>query len=760
MEIERSFGSLRPLMSGAAATAGLAMSISAIPAIANAQQAPANARTGSAAADDATVLNRVTVSGQGSKSPNTNERTTGISRLSASIKDTPKTINVVPAAVIEEQRATTLEQALRNVPGITLSTGEGNGGQNGSQFRIRGFQARSDIYVDGLRDFGVYSRDTFNTEDVQVFKGPSGDNFGAGNTGGLINQSSKKARLENFTKVDQSVGTGPTYRTTVDTNYQINDTTAIRFNGLYHKQDVADRNHATSDRRGLAVDFGMGIGTETEWHLSYSYLHGDGVPDYGQPMVRGADGIYLPVAEYGFDPSISYIRSTDRDVTNNHMLGSSLRSELTDWLTVTNDTRFTKYGRDFAGTVPGSCANSATSTCATDFFRGNRAATYGLGAGGGLTYDQEGWAIQNVTSAQMEFETGAVKHKAVIGLDVSYQNDERVNGSWPGWNNRNVESLFNPRYSYNFTPTYDYAGKRTLDATNVGLFLSDRAYLTDQFSILGGARLDYFKTELEQSGASISQSDTALNPSAGVIWEPNKNLSLYASFARTHKPVSTDIAALTGNAAELPSATAPLAPERSDTFELGGKLDLLDGKLGLTGAIFQVDKDNSYNEVTGLPAGAGDAATGRRVRGFEAGLSGEVTDKWSVFANYAFLDGEITSSATTAQIGNEAPNVSKHNFNLWTTYTIAEELSAALPGKFKVGGGFLYASSYWLDTANTQKIPNALSFDALVSYETDKFRVSLNGYNLTDHQNYQSGQGGRAVPSSGRTVMLNIGTTF
>ncbi|WP_312222507.1 TonB-dependent receptor [Rhizobium rhizoryzae] len=757
MEIERNLASLRPLMSGAAATAGLAMSIAGLPVVANAQQAATNARTGSAAAtDDETVLNRVTVSGQGGKGPNTNERTTGISRLSASIKETPKTINVVPAQIIEEQRATTLEQALRNVPGITLSTGEGNGGQNGSQFRIRGFQARSDIYVDGLRDFGVYSRDTFNTEDVQVFKGPSGDNFGAGNTGGLINQSSKKARLENFTKVDQSVGTGPTYRTTVDTNYQINDTTAIRFNGVYHKQDVADRDNVTSDRRGFGVDFGMGIGTETEWHLSYSYLHGDGVPDYGQPMVQGSNGIYLPAAEYGFDPSISYVRSTNKDVTNNHMLGSSFRSELTDWLTITNDTRLTIYDRDFGGTVPGSCS----AACATNFFRGNRAATYTLGAGGGLTYDQEGWAIQNVTAAQMEFETGSVRHKAVVGLDVSFQNDERVNGSWPTWTNRNIESLFNPRYYYNFSPVFDYAGKRTLDATNVGFFVSDRAYLTDEFSVLGGLRIDYFKTELEQSGASASQSDTAYNPSAGVVWEPNKNLSLYASFARTHKPVSTDIAALTGNAAELPSSSSPLSPERSDTWEIGGKVDLLDGKLGLTGAIFQVDKDNSYNEVTGLPAGAGDAATGRRVRGFEAGLSGQVTDKWSVFANYAFLDGEITESATVAQIGNEAPNVSKHNFNLWTTYTIAEEISAALPGKLKVGGGFLYASSYWLDTANTQKIPNAFSLDALVSYETDKFRVSLNGYNLTDHQNYQSGQGGRAVPSSGRTFMLTVGTTF
>ncbi|MBT9370154.1 TonB-dependent siderophore receptor [Rhizobium sp. CSW-27] len=755
---ERTVVPLRPLISGAAATAGLAMSLTSLPTLAQAQTTTTAKPKPQEAEGDETVLDRVAVEGQ--SSGNTNGATTGISRLPASVRETPRTINVVPAEIIEEQRATTLEQALRNVPGITLSTGEGNGGQNGSQFRIRGFQARSDVYVDGLRDFGVYARDTFNTEDIQVFKGPSGDNFGAGNTGGLINQQSKKAKLENFTKIDQSVGSGPTYRTTLDTNYKIDDTTAIRVNGLFHKQDVADRDHVTADRRGVAIDLGMGIDTETEWHLSYSYLHGDGIPDYGQPMVQGADGIYLPAAEYGFDPSISYVRSTNQDVTNNHMLGSSLKSEVNDWLTLTNDTRVTFYSRDFGGTVPGSCADSSTSTCATDFFSGNTSATFGLGAGGGLTYKQDGWAIQNVTAAHMDFDTGSVAHKAVVGLDVSYQHDERVNGSWTGWTNRNRESLFNPQYYYNFTPTYDYAAKRTLESTNIGLFVSDRAYLTDTFSVLGGLRLDYLKTEMTQSGAFADESDTSLNPSIGVIWEPSKTVALYASFARTHKPASTDIAALTGNASELPSETAPLKPEVSDTFEIGGKADFLDGRLGLTAALFQVDKDNSYNEITGLPAGAGDASTGRRVRGVEIGVSGKITDAWSVLANYAYMDSEITASSTAAQIGKEAPNVSHHNVNLWTTYTLFDELSAELPGKVTVGGGIVYASSYWLDASNVQKIPESFSLDAMVAYQTDKFRMSLNGYNLTDHQNYQSGMSGRAVPASGPTVMFNIGTTF
>jgi catecholate siderophore receptor len=756
MASERQNFTLRPLISGAAATAGLALTGTSLATPAQAQSTAAAGGNAQATQNDVTVLNKITVEGEGGDTSNTNNVSTGIARLPGTIKETPKIVNVVPREIIEQQRATTIEQALRNVPGITLSTGEGNGGQNGSQFRIRGLQARSDIYVDGLKDFGVYTRDTFNVDSVQVLKGPAGDNFGAGNTGGLINQSAKKARLGTSTSIDQGIGSGMTYRTTVDSNIQIDDTTAVRFNGLFHKQDVADRDHIEAGRRGLAVDLGMGLGTDTEWHLNYTYLHGNGTPDYGQPTVLGADGISLPAAEFGFDPSISYARSVNRDVTNSHMLSSYLNSEVNDWLTLSNDTRLTFYDRDFGGTTTGSC----TGACATNFFAvlnggGNPNATYILGAGGGMTYLQDGWAFQNVSTAKMDFETGSLRHKLNVGLDVSYQNDKRVNGSWPGWANRNIESVFNPRYDYGFVPAYDFAAERTFKTTDIGVFVNDRVYLTDQFSILGGLRFDHFRTEQEQSGIRASRSDNALNPSLALIWEPMPEYSFYASYARTSKPNTADIAALTGE-----NVTTPISPEDSQVYEIGAKADLLDGRLGLTGAIFQVDKDNSVNEDTSLPGGSGDGPTGRRVRGVEIGVSGKITDAWSVFANYAYLHGEITASSVAAEVGMDAPYVPEHNFNVWTSYTIAEDLSDALPGKFTIGGGVQVASAYWLNNANTQKIPRTFSLDAVAAYEHNNFRVSLNGYNLTDHQNYQSGFSNRAVPASGRTFMLNVGSTF
>ena len=222
MTPERASTSLRPLMSGLALTTGFVASVSGLSTGAAAQSAASNAPAGDAASNIA--LDTITVTGAGQGSGNTNEATTGIARLPATVRETPKTVNVVTQQLMQQQQVTTLEQALKNVPGITLSSGEGNGGQSGDQFRIRGLSAKGDIYVDGLRDFGAYVREALDTESVQVIKGPSGEAFGIGSQGGVINQTSKKAKLSNFFTVEQGIGSGLVSRTQVDGNYKINDT--------------------------------------------------------------------------------------------------------------------------------------------------------------------------------------------------------------------------------------------------------------------------------------------------------------------------------------------------------------------------------------------------------------------------------------------------------------------------------------------------------------------------------------------------------
>lgn len=717
-------------------------------------------------------LPQLSVEGWDGRQPNTLNEGTGLSRLPGRIQDTPQAISVVPGEVIRQQNATTLEQALRNVPGITVSAGEGNGGLNGDQFRIRGFQAKNDIYLDGLRDFGVYARDAFNIGDVQVIKGPSSETFGLGTAGGAINTISKRALLSDFTSVDGTTGSGPTARGTFDVNRQIDATTAIRLNGMVHRQDIQDRDNVKSDRAGLAASLGFGIGTDTTWYLNYLYQHSERTPDYGVPTARRpGDRFAKPLTEFGLPRSTSYVRATDRDDANVHLLTSLMKWQVTPWLTVTNDSRLSFYDRNFSTTAAICTATAGvggTPSCIGGFFSGgNPLVTYS--AGGGQSFDQSAWGAQNVTTAIMKFHTGFLRHEVVAGLDFFYQNDDRVNFAVNG--TRPNQTVRDPLYAQQgYTLTRNYNSRRLSDGANAAFFISDRVWLAEQFSILAGVRLDRFLSRYDTTfttGPQIGQymprqtSDTnAASPKVSGIWQPTPNQTYYVSYAKGFSPQGQYVANSTG--IEVPTANQ-LSPEESDLYEIGAKVGLFDGRLGVAGALFRVDKSNSFDvdPVTGgiIALGPLDAGERRRVQGFEASITGRLTDEWSVLAGYTYLDGKVQSGPS---IGNKAPYVPENSASLWTTYDMTAYTRDwwSLPGKVTVGGGVTFDDGYFPASDNITRIPGTFSLDALISYETDAYRVALNAYNLTDELNYGSTFSTRAVPTSGRTVLVSVGTRF
>lgn len=698
---------------------------------------------------------------------NSNEAGTGAGgrMLGATIRETPQVVTVVPAEVIKQKNITTLEEALRNVPGITLSTGEGRGGSNGDQFRLRGLTAKGDIYNSGLRDFGAYTHDTFNVESVQVIKGPSGEAFGSGNLGGVINQTSKRAHLGDANEVSGTIADGLRTRQALDMNQQLGETSAVRLNLMNQNGYAADRDHVTIKRQGLALDYGVGIGTDTEWHIGYQYLKGEGKPDYGQPMGEDSDGIFRPLQEFGipgYGRDVSYVRSTDKDNTEAHMLTSSFSHKVAPGFTITNDTRLSVFSRDFSATNPASC-NAA---CVASLRAGEDVAL-SYGAGGGMTYNQEGSGFQNLTTGQFEFETGGLRHKAMVGLDITFQKDARTTGSWTG--RTNDQTILNPNYAYpDATVSYDHAGKTKADSHSIGLLFGDRIWFDKQWSVQAAARADYFSSSFD--GATVGSSTvvhgksetTRLSPSLSLIFEPDARTMTYFSASRTWRPLGTDIAAAV-NSFEPPTSDASYEPERSDNVELGGKVDLLNGALGLNGALFQTRKVNSFtvNDDGSVTNGGLDAGQAIRVRGVELGATGTLSTDWTLSAAYAYLDGEVQGGqGITANVGNDAPNVSKHNLSLWANYAVPDRV-VSLPGALSVGAGMTYASKYYTNAANEAEIPEAVSLDASIGYETDLYRVTFSANNLTDHDNYGSAFNAvRAVPMAGRNFALTVAAKF
>src|SRR5262245_40383088 len=188
-----------------------------------------------AVADDA--VENILIEGQ--RAPYTTEDLESLKR--GTWLDTAQSVTVVPAKLIEERGAATLTEVLRNVSGISLVAGEG-GGARGDVFKIRGYDAASDIYLDGVRDLSQYSnRDPFNLEGVEVIKGPSSAYSGRGSTGGAINQVSKLPRLEEFLSTNFALGNDAYHRATADYNHTLNENTAVRVDGMYHEQEVPDR---------------------------------------------------------------------------------------------------------------------------------------------------------------------------------------------------------------------------------------------------------------------------------------------------------------------------------------------------------------------------------------------------------------------------------------------------------------------------------------------------------------------------------------
>lgn len=723
---------------------------------------PAYAQENASAAGSDVALGQINVEAAGGGSANAVEQDTNVGRIPGKVKDVPQVVNVITPEVMEQQKTQTLEQVLRNVPGVTMAIGEGGGGLNGDQFKIRGFEAKGDIYSDGLRDFGVYVRDSFAYEGVQVFKGPSSENFGMGTTGGAINTQQKRAHLGDETILEGQAGNGPLGRVMLDINKELSETSALRFVAMGHWQDMVARDNVESNRAGILATGSFGIGTDLTWDLSYFYQHGDRTPDYGVPMVaRGTaspDNPNRPITEFGVPRSSFYGKAQDHDIFNTHAVTSKVKWEAQDWLTLYNDTRLSVYDRDFSTSVP-SCGGA----CLTNFFAGDPAFLSGYG-GGNPTYEQSSWGIQNVTTGVAKFDTGSLRHEMVVGLDMFYQENERDAFAVTG-KDFSVVDVRNPGATFDLPYTVDRNanGDRNGTGTNVALFASDRVWLTDQFSVLAGGRLDYFDSKYHQATTSNSdptpfegrEKTTAFSPKASLIWEPTPDQTYYASWARSFTPAGQFVT----NASSAISATQPdLEPEKSDLYEVGGKANFLGGLLSLTGAVFQIEKSNAFytDAVTGDPVATGET---QRVRGFELGVSGRPTDAWTVGLSYSYLTSEIlTSSAAVSTAGNEVAYVPHNAVSLWTSYEVSRHLE--MDGRLDVGGGIVYSDAYFTNSANTGQIPESFSLDAFVAYEYKNLKFALNGYNLTDNLNYSTGWSNRAVVAPGRSFVLTVSSKF
>ncbi len=713
---------------------------------------------------------------------NTMRTSNDMGRMPQDVMHTAQTIDVIPRELIRQQNAKSLDEALKNVPGITASVGEGAGGLNGDQFLIRGFPAQNDIYEDGLRDFGVYGRDSFDYDTIHVIKGPSSQVFGNGTTGGAINAVTKAPNLTNHYGADFSGGSGNYYRGTVDVNQRIDDTTAFRIEGLGSSNDVVGRKGVSDKRWGIAPSIAFGLGTKTTVVLQVMHQTDDSVPDYGMPVVKAQGSAYgRPISEYGVPRQNWYGKQQDHNHTDATMETLRLKHQFNSHLTFHNDLRFGEFSRDFEASKVQCGAGCVAALNSGDFAKG--AVTRNTNGSVPLPYTQSSWSFQNVASLQADFNTGFLKHQLVTGFDMEYVHDSRHQYTYAGASTSNPMPTANLLYpdagnvsdavarkvpaQANSMPVIPGIGKKpnsTGYGFDTGIFLYDQIWLTKWASVKGGFRWDRWQSGYKATGLtsadnpdkSFPQTTNTINPTASLIFTPSKWQTVYFTYASSTTP--TGMYVTSGAIPVRPGAqgTVDNRPQRAQLYEVGSKFSLLHDRLGATITLFRLDKSNALttDPVSNSTINTGDQ---QRNQGLELSLGGMILPGWNVTATYALYDPKTTSSATAANRGKQIQYVPHNQATLWSAYE-------AFPGKpwnFTVGGGLTWRQAVYLDNANTAKVPANVEFDTVLSHRINRhWVVSLNGYNLSNRLNYNSLFTGYATPAPGRTFLGRLSMDY
>jgi catecholate siderophore receptor len=669
-------------------------------------------------------------------------------KLTQPLADTPQMINITPRQVIEDRGATSLSDVFRNSSGIAMGAGESS--WQGTNVTLRGFNARNDLYLDGMRDFGSYTRDPFDLEQVEVLQGPSSILFGRGSTGGAINQVSKAPVLQPFFQGAISGGTDSLVRGTADMNGPLpalGDGAAFRLNVMAHRQDVAGRDVVRYRRYGFAPSLALGLGTDTRLYLSYFHQSENDIPDYGLPYLRGGPA---PVARsnfYGFASDFLHTQVNVGTVRFEHDFAPNI--------TFHDQLRYANYARQWRDMEPQVITTGLTAATPLADIQVARALQ------GGHSVET---FLQNQMDVQANFRTGAIEHDLVAGWEIG---PESSKPTYDNGVNIPATSLLAPDESQPFTGTEFPRVRVTTTAMTIGAYLIDTVKLGPHWEVSGGVRWDRFDSHyvaqfFSPAAATLGQPiacpsvcdvhEIDQKPSwrGSVLYKPSANGTIYFDYSTSFNPSAEQLSQIVA-VRSFNIGNVGLAPEENRTFEFGTKWNLLANRLLLQAAIFREEKTNARvpdptNSQFNILAGD------QRVDGGEIELAGQLTEAWQVTASYTYLDGKtVKTVAGGPALNSPLFNVPQNSVALWTTYQ--------LPFRVQVGAGLNSISKRYASTTTKPftSVPGYTTLDAMIKWQaSDHIRLQVNIDNLTDKDYIDQVHGFHAVPGEGRAAMFTL----
>jgi catecholate siderophore receptor len=680
-------------------------------------------------------------------------------KYSQPLIDVPQTIEVIPREVMDAQGVTTLSDALRNVPGISLQAGEGGGASNtsGDMFNLRGFSANNSLFVDGVRDDGLMSRDVFNLEQIEVFMGPTGSDIGRGNAAGYVNMQTKSPHEGEAYAVTYGYGSGDLNRTTVDLNQDIAlrapDTwlgrSAVRLNALWEDGGVAGRDIVTRKNQSIAPSIALGLNTETRVSAGVQITRQDNVPDYGIPGSAWSETQLAPTTVIADQPvdsrnfygSVGY----DADQVAQESYTGRIEHDVNSSLTLRNQVRYNETHRTAVITAIQNPAAFVPETQTVILSRqGN---------------ERENSIFSNQTSLSARFATGGLRHSANAGIEIA--SEEQFAPSLVGLGTRDPVSIYHPNP---FDPVIGYQPVRGLaysrgKTNSVGLYLFDTVELGARWQLSGGMRWEHYDAAFEAADAlgalttDLAVADGLISGKAGVLFRVSDAANIYVSYGSSVTPPGT---------ANFTLSTQPnnqnnpnVKPQESKNYEVGGKFGFFDSRLSLSAALFRTHNKNVIFTVdaTAIPP-VFNQDDAQRVNGFTIGSLGQITPRWQILTSFGYLDTRQISQ-NPLNDGRRLVLTPRLSGSVWTTY--------ALPRGVTLGGGLRYMDDVFVNAPNTIRVPNYSLVDAMVEYDVNThLSLRLNINNVTDEVYIKNvnNNGGRFNPGTPRAAIVTSSVRF
>ncbi|MFM9852165.1 MAG: TonB-dependent receptor [Sphingomonadaceae bacterium] len=674
-----------------------------------------------------------------------------LDRIATTIVDTPQSITSVTSQELADRGISNLNDALRNVAGISLGAGETS--FQGNNAVLRGFTTRNDLFLDNTRDYGYYYRDTFDDASVEVLKGPSSILFGRGSTGGVIHRVSKLPTAQTFGAAELRVGLDDTRRIATDLNIAepFGEGSGFRVNAVYHRSGVADRDTVKANRWAIAPKLSVALSSDTKLLVSYLHQEERNLPDYGIPWIPGS--FANPGFPAGVRRSTYYGFTNDFLNSNVNILTAKIDHQLSSSTQIRSQVRYSHNDRAFRyseAIIPAGTPRTAPLDAirvSRNLFQGSSTDEF----------------LHNQTELTTRFTLGGTSHILITGFEVGREATDPVyvtNFAVPG------TTLVNPAGGfYNSTPNSFVRLRGRARSTALGLFAIDTIDLDPAWKLIIGLRWDSFRTKYESAGFNqaatqiattrADRTDRNLSYRAAIVFKPAKRGSLYLSYANSFNPSGEGVESLISAGRSVAQANLNLDPETSVSFEAGTKWNLLGDKALLSASVFRIEKNNARVPDPATP-GFNSLGGKQRVDGAEIEFNGEILPGWSVRFGYAFLDSQtLVSSPAGPIVGAPLIITARHMGSVSTSYDLFP--------KFNIGVNFVATSQRLGQNSNASFLiaPGYQLVDLSAKYQvSDKVTAQILVNNVGNRLYYEQLHPVHVIPGAGRTALATLKIGF